>query len=176
MHDAMTFVEPTSTTMDFLRREIVDQTNEGRKVMHLSAEAPMTGGDTKTATQSGLDNKSTMAFIKPIANQLFAVRSFTVDCIAIQRYGKEAAEGMVKIVPATSFDLRTEADYMAEWMASSTLPPPMRQLALEGYISARHAGDATLKEALEAIALADRLFVLNAMEIAQLNPLSLIHI
>lgn len=170
VHDAMTFVEPTATTMDFLRREIVDQTNEGRKVMHLSAEAPMTGGDAKTATQSGLDNKSTMAFIKPIANQLFAVRAFTVDSIAIQRYGKEAAAGMVKIVPATSFDLRTEADYMAELTASSTLPPPMRQLALEGYINARHAGDATLKEALEAIALADRLFVLNAMEIAQLNP------
>jgi hypothetical protein len=170
VHDAMTFVEPTATTMDFLRREIVDQTNEGRRVMHLSAEAPMAGGEVKTATQSGLDNKSTIAFIRPIANQLFAVRAFTADSMAIQRYGKEAAEGMVKIVPATSFDLRTESDYMAEWMASSTLPPPLRQLALEGYINTRHAGDASMKEALEAIILADRLFVLSAMEIAQLNP------
>ena len=170
VHDAMTFVEPTATTMDFLRREIVDQTNEGRKVMHLSAETPMGEGEAKTATQSGLDNKSTLAFIRPIANQLFAVRAFVADCIAIQRYGKEAAEGMVTIVPATSFDLRTEADYMAEWMASSTLPPPLRQLALEGYIGTRHAGDVSMKEALEAIILADRLFVLSAMEIAQLNP------
>lgn len=170
VHDAMTFVEPTATTMDFLRSEIVDQTNEGRRVMHLSAEAPMTGGDVKTATQSGLDNKSTIAFIRPIANQLFAVRAFTVDSMAIQRYGKEAADGMVKVIPATTFDLRTESDYMAEWMASSTLPPPLRQLALEGYINTRHAGDASMKEALEAIILADRLFVLSAMEIAQLNP------
>ncbi len=170
VHDAMTFVEPTATTMDFLRREIVDQTNEGRKVMHLSAEAPMTGGDTKTATQSGIDNKSTIAFIRPIANQLATVREFTADSIAIQRYGKDAAEGMFTFVRATTFDIRTEADHMAEWAASSTLPPPMRQLSLEGYVDSRYSGDASMKEALAVIALADRLFVLNQMEIAALNP------
>lgn len=169
VHDAMTFVEPTATTMDFLRREIVDQTNEGRKVMHLSAEAPMVGGDVKTATQSGIDVKATMAFIKPIAQQLFSVIDFTADSMAIQRYGKDAAEGMYTLIPATSFDLRTEADYMAEIVASSTLPPALRQPVFEGYINTRYAGDATMKAAYEAIILADRLFVLSPMEIAALQ-------
>jgi hypothetical protein len=170
VHDAMTFVEPTSTTMDFLRREIVDQTNEGRKVMYLNTDATMTGGEVKTATQSGIDLKASMAFRRNIANQLFLVREFTVDCIAIQRYGKEQADGMVKVVRATSYDLKTEAEYMADWTSSSTLPPPMRQLALEGYISVRYPGDASMREALEVIALADRLWVLNQMEIASMNP------
>src|SRR5690606_24916871 len=99
VHDAMTSVEPTATTMDFLRRKITDKPAEGRRVMHLSSEAPMAGGEAKTATQSGIDAKATIAFIRPIANQLAAVREFTAECIAIQRYGKEAAEGMFKLIP-----------------------------------------------------------------------------
>lgn len=166
VHDAMTFVEPTATTMDFLRSEITDQTAEGRRIMHLSSEAPIVGGDAKTATQSGIDAKATIAFIRPIANQLAAVREFTAECIAIQRYGKEAADGMFKLIPAASFDLRTEADYLSEIERIKTLPPTMRQLALEGYIATRYAGDATMKQAFEAIILADRLFALDTMEIA----------
>lgn len=166
VHDAMTFVEPTATTMDFLRSEITDQTAEGRRIMHLSSEAPIVGGDAKTATQSGIDAKATIAFIRPIANQLAAVREFTAECIAIQRYGKEAADGMFKLIPAASFDLRTEADYLSEIERIKTLPPTMRQLALEGYIATRYAGDATMKQAFEAIILADRLFALDQMEIA----------
>lgn len=169
VHDAMTFVEPTATTMDFLRREITDQTTEGRRVMHLSSEAPMVGGEAKTATQSGIDAKATIAFIRPIANQLAAVREFTAECIAIQRYGKEAAEGMFKLIPAASFDLRTEADYLAEIERIKGLPPTMRQLALENYIGTRYAGDQSMKEAFEAIILADRLFALDPMEIAAMQ-------
>ena len=169
VHDAMTFVEPTSTTMDFLRREIVDQTNEGRKVMHLSTETPIDGGESKTATQSGIDNKGTMAFIKPIAQQIFAVIDFTLDCMATQRYGKEVADEIYTLIPAMSFDLRTESDYMAEIAASATLPPPLRQVVLEGYINTRYSGDATMKEAFEAIILADRLFALTPMEIAAMQ-------
>lgn len=166
VHDAMTFIEPTATTQDFLRKEIAAQRAEGRKVMHLSSEQPMVGGEVKTATQSGIDLKATTAFIKPVAEQIFTVLDFTLDSMAIQRYGKQAADGIYKLIPGTNFDLRTEADYIAELKEGSTLPPPLRQVMLEGYIATRYSGDQTMREAFDAIILSDRLFSLTAMEIA----------
>lgn len=168
VHDAMTFVEPEAHTLTFLRSEIRDQTNEGRRVMHLASEMPMQGGDVKTATQSGIDVKAQIAFVRPISDQIVSILDFTLDSMAKQRYGPQS-EAMYVLVPATTFDLRTEADHLAEWTASKDLPPAMRQASLEAYLDTRYAGNTMLLDAFAAIMQADRLFVLNPMEIAAMQ-------
>lgn len=169
VHDAMTFVEPTANTLTFLRDEIIDQTNEGRRMLHLGAEQPMQGGDQKTATEAGIGVKSQMAFIKPISDQIFTILDFVLDSIALQRYGVDG-EQLYHVIPATTFDLRTEADYLAEYAASLELPPSIRQSVLEGYIHTRYSGNPEMLEAFQAIALADRLFAAGNDVIPLLRP------
>ncbi len=166
--DAMTFVEPAATTLTFLRDEIIDQTNEGRRMLHLAAEQPMQGGDQKTATEAGIGVKAQMAFIKPISDQIFTILDFVLDSIAIQRYGVEG-EKLYHVIPATTFDLRTEADYMAEFKESLTMPPALRQTVLDGYLHTKYSGNPELRETFDAIALADRLWILQAGEIAAMQ-------
>lgn len=168
VHDAMTYVEPTSTTMDFLAKEIVTWTESGRAVMHLSSEAPIQGGDVKTATQSGVDVKAQMAFIKPISDQIFTIVDFTIDCMAKQRYGS-TAEQMYELIPATTFDLRTESDYLQEFVGSAELPPSLRQGVLEAYVHTKYSGNPEMLDAFQAIILADRLFAVSWDEIAAMT-------
>lgn len=168
VHDAMTFVEPTATTLDFLRREITDQMNAGRKMLHLSSEQPMQGGDQRTATESGIGVKAQMAFIKPISDQIFHLMDFVLDSMALQRYGVNGEE-LYHVVPATTFDLRTEADYLAEYGESLALPPSLRQSVLEGYIHTRYSSDPAMLEAFSAIIFADRLFAVSWDEIAAMT-------
>lgn len=164
VHDAMTFVQPDPSVMQFMQTQIDANLNEGRRVMHLSSEQPMQGGDVKTATQAGIDVKAQMAFIRPVVDQMFEILNFTLDAMARQRYGPNV-EAVYTLVPATTFDLRTEADYLKEFTDSTELPPSLRQGALEGYYRTRYQGS-DMEQAYEAIFQADRLIAATPEEIA----------
>jgi hypothetical protein len=167
--DAMTFVEPAANTLTFLREEIQSNANEGRRMLHLHSEAPMSGGDAASATEVGVGVKAQMAFIAPIADQIFAIIDFALDAIARQRYG--ATEGMYTVVPATQFDLRTEADYVRDLKAAveAGLPPSVTGEIMRGYVHMRYGSDPYMKEAFEAITLADRLLTVNWQQIAAMQ-------
>lgn len=167
--DAMTFVEPAANTLTFLREEIASNTNEGRRMLHLHSEAPIAGGDSATATEVGVGVKAQMAFIAPIADQIFALVDFTLDAIARQRYG--TSEGMYTVIPATQFDLRTEADYVRDLKAAveAGLPPAVTEEIMRGYVHMRYGSDPYMKEAFEVIAYADRLLTVGWQQIAAMQ-------
>ena len=167
--DAMTFVEPAANTLTFLREEIISNTNEGRRMLHLHSEAPIAGGDAATATEVGVGVKAQMAFIAPIADQIFALIDFTLDAIGRQRYG--ITENLYTVIPATQFDLRTEADYVRDLKAAveAGLPPAVTEEIMRGYVHMRYGSDPYMKEAFEVIAYADRLLTVGWQQIAAMQ-------
>lgn len=169
VQDAMTFVEPTATTLTFLREEINANTTAGRKMLHLYSETPVAGGDAETATQVGVGVKAQTAFIAPIASQIFGLMDFTLSCIARQRYGDD--EGMFTLVPATQYELRTEADYIA-LLGEATqkgLPPAAIEEILRGYFNIRYASNPDMQRAFEVIAIADTLLTTNWQQITAMR-------
>lgn len=159
--DAMTFVEPAANTLQLLREEINTNTDHARRMLHIHSEAPIAGGEAETATAVGVGVKAQQAFIAPIAGQVFTLIDFALDCIARQRFGFD--DSPYTVVPATQFDLRTEADYIADLKEAQAagLPPSIVEEILLGYVHMRYGSDPFAKEAFDAIALADRLITVN---------------
>ena len=169
VQDAMTFVEPTATTPTILREEIRSNTAEGRRMLHLHSDISISGGSSETATQVGVGVKARANFIAPIASQIFATIDFVAKTIAIERYG--SAEDYYTIIPATQYDLRTEADYLyllGEAMAKG-LPPAAIEEVLRGYFNIRYASDPYMQEAMSVIVQADRLVAANWQQIAAMQ-------
>lgn len=167
--DAMSFIEPGSHTLTILRNEITENTSEGRKMLHLHSEQPIAGGDAETATQVGVGVKAQMAFIAPIADQYFLLTEFVLDSIARQRYGFD--EPPFTIIPATQFDLRTEADYMADLQAAQEagLPPSDIMNIIRGYRHTRYGSDPATLEAFDVIDIADRLITVGWQQLAAMQ-------
>lgn len=157
--NALTFVAPDVTSLEFLRSEIMDNTTSARTMMHLSTEQPMTGGDKKTATESGLDNKSHYAFIKPISDQVFDLYEFILVATGEERYGTEFTG--ISLTRPTSFDVRGESDMYAEikdGRKDADLPPPMIDSLVWKLIKARTQSDPEELMVMETLAAADDLF------------------
>jgi hypothetical protein len=165
----MTFVEPTATTPTILREEIRSNTAEGRRMLHLHSDISISGGSAETATQVGVGVKARANFIAPIASQIFATIDFVAKTIAIERYG--TAEEYYTIIPATQYDLRTEADYLALLGEAMTkgLPPAAIEEVLRGYFNIRYASDPYMQEAMSVIVQADRLVAANWQQIAAMQ-------
>lgn len=157
---AIQWTSPDVTTLEFLQKQIIDNINSARQIMHLNSEAPMQGGDYKTATQSGLDQRSTHAFIKPISDQYFDILEFMMISVGKMRYG--AGFDGVTISRPTSFDIRTEEDMLADIKAAYSSEAPMPQSVIDykvwNYLNARYQHDPKAMRAFETISGADVIF------------------
>jgi hypothetical protein len=165
VQDAMTYVEPSASTTDTLTKQIESNRLAARKQLHLYSEQPMAGGDAATATQVGVGVKAQNAFIAPIASQIFGTMDFVLSTITIQRYGEQ--DGFYDLVPATQYDLRTEADYIAMLgeAQSKGLPPSAIEEILRGFFATRYGSDPYMAEAFSVIATADTLLTTNWQQI-----------
>lgn len=154
--NALTYVSPATDSVRFIREEVEHNINHARSILHLNTEAPMAGGEAKTATEAGLNSRAKDAFVKPIADQILAIESFLTRMIGKQIAGAEW-EGFNLRLP-TQYDLRTEADRVAEiTLARDAGIPPAIVDEMEGeLIAARYAQDPFLTEAMEVIQRADR--------------------
>jgi hypothetical protein len=97
---------------------------------------------------------------------------FVLQTITIQRYGD--AEGYYDLIPATQYDLRTEADYIAmlgEAQAKG-LPPSAIEEILRGFFAARYGSDPYMAEAFEVIANADTLLTTNWQQLQAMQAKS----
>ena len=164
------WVSPAVDTLQFLRDEMYRNTQEARKIMHLSNDgASMPGGTdaAKTATQSGIDQRGMYAFVGPIIDQVFTLFRFLLDSTGGLRYG--AAYTPVELRKPTSFDIRTEADIIEELKNALSLPPAVVDTLVWSYVKARFAHDARSLKTFETIAQADALFSLKASDIATMK-------
>lgn len=164
------WVSPAVDTLQFLRDEMYRNTQEARKIMHLSSDgASMPGGAdaAKTATQSGIDQRGMYAFVGPIIDQVFTLFKFLLDSAGGVRFG--AAYTGVELRKPTSFDIRTEADLIEELKNSLSLPPAVVDTIVWSYVKARFAHDARALKTFETIAQADQLFSLKSSDIATMK-------
>lgn len=166
----MQWVSPAVDTLQFLRDEMYRNTQEARKIMHLSSDGVSMPGGTdaaKTATQSGIDQRGMYAFVGPIIDQVFTLFRFLLDSAGGLRFG--AAYKGVELRKPTSFDIRTEADIIEELKNALTLPPAVVDTLVWSYVKARFANDARALKTFETIAQADAMFSLKAADIAQMK-------
>jgi len=122
----------------------------------------MAGGDQKTATEAGLNNRAKDAFVKTIADQLFLIHGFIIKCIGKMRHGAEW-EGFT-LRPPTNYDLRTDADHLAEISAAMEkgLPPSVINAMVLEYVDSRYAGDPNALRLFTILFKADRLQGMSA--------------
>lgn len=156
-NNALAYVSPSTETLEFIRAEVDRYVRYARSILHLDAENPMAGGEAKTATEAGLNNRAKDAFVKTIADQLFVIHAFIIDCMGKMRHGAEW-DGFT-LRPPTNYDLRTEADHLEEIAQGleKGLPPAIIRSMYVEYADSRYAGDPAMREALSILFAADRL-------------------
>ena len=154
--NALTFVSPTTESVRFIREEVEQNIRTARKIIHVDVEAPMTGGDAKTATEAGLNAKAKDAFVKPIADQMFVIYDFVLETIGKMKYGKEFVG--FELRPPSHYDMRTDADYLAEIASAieGKLPPSIIDYMVWQYMGSKYSDEPTALDALETIGKADR--------------------
>lgn len=155
--NALAFVSPDTATLEFIRAEVNRYIHDARSILHLNAEAPMAGGDSKTATEAGLNNRAKDAFVKTIADQLFIIHSFIIECMGKMRHGA-SWDGFTLRAP-TNYDLRTDADHLAEISEAMEkgLPPSIITSMVREYVESRYAGDPEMLDNIMLLFSADRL-------------------
>lgn len=168
--NAIQWVAPPTETLEFLRSEINANMLHARQMLHLSGEGLSMSGDSKevkTATQSGIDQRAMYAFVGPISDQLFQILAFLLKTTGIMRYGQDF-QG-VELRKPNAFDIRTEADLVAELQNAQGLPPAVIDNILWGYINQRFITNPSALRMFQVIAQADALFALSEAQIAQLK-------
>lgn len=156
-NNALAFISPATDTVRFIRDEVSEHLASARKIMHIDSEAPMVGGDAKTATEVGVNVKAREAFVKPITDQEFVIFDFVLECMGKIMYGSEF-DGF-SLRPPSHYDMRTDADYLAEIAAAieGKLPPSVIDYMVWQYMGSKYSEEPEALDALESIGKADRL-------------------
>jgi hypothetical protein len=155
--NALAFVSPSVDTVRYIWERYEGNIKAARNIMHLDAEAPMVGGDAKTATEAGLNARAKDAFVKPIADRLFVIKDFAVLCIGKMRHGKDWQDYVLR--PPSHYDLRTDADLLAEIAQAmeKRLPPPIVDYLTWQYVQSRYGNDPEAMDNFAVVLRADRL-------------------
>lgn len=155
--NALAYVSPDTSSLEFIRKEVDSYEAAARKILHLNAEAPMDGGDAKTATEAGLNNRAKDAFVKTIADQLFLIHGHIVKWMGKMRHGS-TWDGFALRRPS-NYDMRNDADHLEEIANAKEkgLSPWRIEILEQEYDLSRYADAEESLEMLEVISMADRL-------------------
>ena len=164
--NALTYASPSTDSSRFMREEVERYITSARAIMHLDAEKPMSGGQQQSATQAGLNAKARAAFVKPICDQLFVIFDFGIRCIGRMMRGPEWSGYSLRV--PVEYDLRTDADFIgtiAE-VQKSGLPTFIAAMLTDEFIASRHADDAASLSSARALAIADRMAMMDEAAVA----------
>jgi uncharacterized membrane protein len=155
--NALAFVSPSVETVRYIWERYKGNIKDARAIMHIDAEAPMVGGDAKTATEVGLNARAKDAFVKPIADRLFVIKDFAVLCMGKMRHGADWQDYVLR--PPSHYDLRTDGDLLAEIAEAieRKLPPPIIDYLTWQYVQSRYANDPEALDSFSVVLRADRL-------------------
>jgi hypothetical protein len=155
--NALAFVSPSTETVAFIRSEVEHNIRHARSVLHLDADGPMAGGDAKTATEAGLNNRAKDALVKPIADGILGIGEFAIRMMGRMIAGPSWSGFSLR--RPTSYDLRTEADRIHEigQAEEKGLPPAVIDQMEMDLIAAKYTNDPEMREAMDVIMRADRL-------------------
>jgi|688.fasta_scaffold24140_6 hypothetical protein len=164
--DALFYVEPSTANTEFLSEQVKKNMDVARSILHLQSDTTQQGGtQPETATNSGFRNRALIAFIRPIADQMFDTIDFIVDAMARMRY--PGMEDLYQLIRPNVVDMRTEADLIADIKEAraSDMPPAMVEDLMWQYTNMRYQNNATALKAFEVITQADRLSGMTPVQI-----------
>lgn len=173
--DPLKYVSPSPEILDFLRKEISENEQRARKILHLpDADDNIKSNEGQTATGSGNKLKSLYAFIKPISDQVFDLYEFALNEIGWQRYGENFNKP--KINRPIYFDFKTEADYIAdiESARKSELPAYAIRQSILAYLKTFYFTDSISSKAINLIDYCDRLLGIDNDEITTMGAKGLV--
>lgn len=155
--NALAFVSPETASLEFTSAHIEKITNAARAMLHLMPATNVAGAAGQTPNEVNANDRAKDAFVKTIADQLFLIHAFVVDCIGKMRHGADW-DGFV-LRPPTNYDLRTDSDHLEEIAAAMEkgLPPAIINSMIGEYVNSRYAGDPKALEVFSLLAKADRL-------------------
>lgn len=164
--DAIKFISPEVTTLEFLEKRIATDEKRARSILHLKSTQETGTGE--NVVESGSQAKSTTAFIKPISDQLFDIVEFVIECIIKERYGLESDIDVPEIMRPNSFDLLTHQDYLNEISEAikNKLPGVVINAAIDRYISSLYRNEKDKLRVYKLLLATDRLLMNTEDEIA----------
>ena len=156
--EALAYVSPDPAILDFLQKKILSDEIKARGVLHIyNSNTKTQGSDNFTATDSNIDQKSMMASIKTISDQMFTLTENVGNDIGHIIFGE-------KHKPPTwtypmSFDFKTEQTYIDEIdsVTKAGLPPVARQMVIQRYLKSHFFVDGAVAKFLQVIERADKL-------------------
>lgn len=163
---AMYYVSPSVDVPQFTRQEIKDAIKEARRVLHIrDSSTEVKGAEDMTATGMVIDEKALYAFIKPIADQDFALYAFMLHWSGVMRYGTPQE---FILTPPISFDFKTEYDYLMEISLAikNGLPPFVVHTIVLKYLKTLFYNQLESAAAFNLIVQCDRLLCLDDEEVA----------
>lgn len=164
--EAMAFIAPPTSILEFLRKEVDYNLQKGRAILHLfTSNTLIKGQENMTATGMGIDLKAMYAFIKPISDQTFSIFEFLIDAIGFFRY-RDAYKKPILTYPST-FDFNTEGDYLFRIgeAKKAGLPPAIIHEIIKKYLYAIYFNEEITAKLFKIVLDADRLLVLSDSEV-----------
>lgn len=165
---AMYYVEPTTGTPEFLRREVDGYLNQARNVLKIkttNSETVKPAAGT-TATENQLDQKAMHAAIRVPRAQIFDLYAWVIDWIAFIGWGEDYETPTLRV--SDSFDLKTEKDYIDEIARAveAGVPQLVIQQLIMKYLSSLNYTESQAGKLSDLVIKADRLLTMPSEEIA----------
>ncbi len=161
--NALKYVSPEITTLEFLRKEIFENFKTARSILHLKVTE--TNGTGENPIESGSNQKALYAFIKPISDQMFNLYEWILDMIGMQRYGEDYPNP--KVLYPKSFEFLTDEDYlmMIQKATEANAPPFVLYNLMWKYFTSIYYSDSESVRMTNLLMKTDRLIALSNADI-----------
>lgn len=119
--DALYYVSPDVTSLEFLRDKIKEDEGRARSILHLKNSSDPSAGE--NVVESASNTEAHYAFIKPISDQIFDLFQWAIDIIGLYREGNAYKPAMV--TSPINFEFYSEGDYLSQIQKAiqAQLPP-----------------------------------------------------
>lgn len=165
---AMSYVSPETSALEFVESGIDKDIDSARKILHLqSSNSNVKGSENLTATGMSLDEKTQYSFNKPISDRLFAAFEYTINTMGFFRYGTKYDLIKPEIVYPSTFDFKTESEYLEQIAKAQRdgMPPAMIQQLYLRFFQTHYFYEKRTNEVFRLVMDADRLMVMSKADI-----------
>ena len=114
-----------------------------------------------------LDEKTQYSFNKPISDRLFAAFEYTINTMGFFRYGTKYDLIKPEIVYPSTFDFKTESEYLEQIAKAQRdgMPPAMIQQLYLRFFQTHYFYEKRTNEVFRLVMAADRLMVMSKADI-----------
>lgn len=168
------YIAPDVSSLKFLEDKVEKDEMKARRILHINTTSTQVSGrEDITATSKALDNKAMLAFIKPIADQIYTIWNFMLTAIGDMRYGNEERERFVLTFPK-QFDLETDETilFKIKECISTGMPPTVVSQLIFNYVNSVFGNSVKASAIYKLLLATDRLLSFSNEEILKKQALN----